>query len=318
MTYFFRLLSVTLFSLTSPTSALAASDHEANDYKLTSKLIHLPSPLSVKENGTLQFSTKDWKQVKDTDGTQILVSKSKKSPESKAAIIYGPSESLESLTAYSLSEKKSEQSVQSETASAVFFNKGKLTAYTQCEDSAEKESLGRICVTATPRLCQALKRGEIVPKEVFKEMDLFEMRSLAMLLTLRGPDHQLDNMVRSGNRLGLKSALQTTKGQLIILAKQIAKELTLKKPTSLGSVINTANASEAKPAQGNIEATATVAESVNANSDSESAPDSREPAASEKATEQRAQYDSKMARSVLERSIPRLRQACIETGFTHQ
>jgi hypothetical protein len=231
-----------------------------NDYALTAKLVPTPAQLQINSSGLSEYDKKSWKIEKQNDGTELYTFISK--PEAAAAIIRNSSGDLESMTTYKLSSKGTEES------GTLFFEHGSVRSYTTCEDRGEKE-IGRVCVTATPDLCHALKASAVHPEEM-KQMDGFEMRALAILLTLRGSDHQLDNMAKSGNRLGLKSALQTTKGQLVALARQIQKELTPRTP-----------------------AVATIAANVPAT----------------------ATADDKIAQSVLERSLPRLKQACLDTHF---
>ncbi|RYZ75757.1 MAG: hypothetical protein EOP05_06980, partial [Proteobacteria bacterium] len=174
------------------------------------KLLVTPSKLSVSEAGDLKFDTAVWSSAKQPDGTLLLTftqadKKTKKVPEARAAVLRSKEGVLESMTSY--------ESKTTEEATTVFFDGKTVSAFVSCENRNGKD-IGRVCVTATPKLCKAVGEGAVTP-DIVKEMDSFEMRSLAILLTLRGPDHQLENVVKSGNRLGLKSALQTTKGQLL-------------------------------------------------------------------------------------------------------
>ena len=250
--------------------------YAATDFEIAGKLVALPTPIAITDKGTLEFDKAKWKVEREGDGTELFTAKT--GIEVRLAAMRDTGGSLESVTTYQL--KSGEAKDKPESAASVFFSKGKLAAYVTCEDSAEKDSIGRICVTATPKLCQGLRAGNGVAPDALKELESYEMKALAVILTLRGADHQLENVVRSGNRLGLKTALQTTKGQLIALAKQIAKETEKKDSKS--------------PA------------SVDAKSDS---------AAEEKLVAERAAEDSKMARGVLEKSLPRLKQACSDTKF---
>lgn len=234
-----------------PSRAPASVSLTLNDYGFTSKLVSLPAHLQVNVAGLSEYDKKAWSIEKQDDGTELY--RLKKKPEARAAIMRDKKGDLESMTAYKLSGGE-------ETSGAMMFEKGSLRAFTSCET---QEPVGRVCVTATPDLCHALKAGNVHPEEM-KQTETYEMRALAILLTLRGTDHQLDNMVKSGNRLGLKTALQTTKGQLLALSKVVERE---------------------------SRKTASVA-----------------PAAAQTA-------DDKLAQTVLEKSLPRLKQACLDTRF---
>jgi hypothetical protein len=243
----------------------AQASAPSSDFAAGSKLLVAPSKILATDAGSLDFAKTDWKTDMQPDGTQLLTytvqdKKTKKVPEARAAVLRSKEGALESMTTYALSPN--------EDASTVFFSGKSLAAYSLCEDRGEKE-IGRVCVTATPKLCKAVTEGKVTP-EIMKEMDVFEMRALAILLTLRGPDHQLENVVKSGNRLGLKSALQTTKGQLLALARQVNKEK-------------------------GIDRTVASAEQT--------------------AMEVKLGIDNKLSKTVLERSLPRLKQACQDTHF---
>lgn len=207
----------------------AAAAQAPLEFLSASEFVKLPYPLPVDADGKLRLPLTNWTKERDPEGTDLLLAKD---GDAKAAIMREDGGQVEALIAYRLrsaasgeakSEKKNEE--RPEDSYGFFFKKGKLAAVTTCEDAAIKSSLGRICVTATAKLCSNLRSGAGVDVETLGEVETFETRALASILTLRGSDHQLENVVKSGNRLGLKSALQTTKGQLMALAKQIAKEL---------------------------------------------------------------------------------------------
>jgi hypothetical protein len=249
----------------------AASTGEI-DYPAIIKLAHLPAPLSLDAQGKLTVSKHDWKLEKDKEGTDLL---SSAKANARAAVLHSSDGKPEALVSYLLSNAKKDAPDKPESSNGFFFKAGQLAAITTCEDSGEKDSLGRICVTATNKLCSNLRNGVGLDIETLTELDAYEMRALAAILTLRGSDHQLDNVLRSGNRLGLKTALQTTKGQLLALAKQLAKELgrAVPEPASTGDANEDAKISE------------------------------------------RAKADSLVARSVLEKSLPRLKQSCADAAF---
>lgn len=255
------------------------------------KLLNLPSPLRFSAGGRIEADHKAWKTANDSDGTLLLTSTT---GESRAAIMKTADGAPESVTAYTLktlrtAAAKAKDSAQPETSIGLFFAHGALAALVTCEDSGQKDDIGRICVTATRSLCQDLRAGKGIDPQNLKEMDGFEMRALASILTLRGSEHQLDNVLRSGNRLGLKTALQTTKGQLMTLAKQVAKELGER--GGLGEVGGLA----APPA-----------------ADSTSA--AHDPTEARKITE-RAKADEAIAKSVLEKALPRLKDNCQNAKF---
>lgn len=254
----------------------------------TDKSLKLPIPLSIDRKGALSFDKAKWKVQRDDDGTELLTLKDKS--EAKAAILKGKDGAVESVTTYALKNDAKEKEVKAlpEDAATVFFKEGTLAAFTQCTDEGKKGEMGRICVTATLKLCQQLKAGAEVNGETIKEMDLFEMRALALLLTLRGSDHQLDNMLRSGNRLGLKSGLQTTKGQLLALAKQIAKETAPKTNREIAKAPADAPAQSPRLVAQNDGKTATDKDSTD---------------------------EVARTREVLEKTLPRLKEACVDTGF---
>lgn len=239
-----------------PTSAIS-------DYARIAKLISVPDHGGLNDKGESKFEKTKWSTDKQADGSEIYTLKAK--PEARAVVMRSDAGALESMTAFEIAAKD-----KTEKAGSVFFETGKLAAFTSCE---EQKNLGRVCVTTTPALCKQLKDGNVAA-ETMTDMDKFEMRSLSYLLTLRGADHQLDNMVKTGNRLGLKSALQTTKGQLMALVKQLAAE--------------TESKSRAPSATENTKAK----------------------------TMSPAEFEqSKLALSVLSESLPRLKQACVDTGF---
>lgn len=199
----------------------------------------LPAKFSVNPRGAVDFDKAKWTLDSQHDGSDLYTLKDK--VESKVAVLHASSGELESVTAYKLAP--------TETATTWFYADGRLKASSNCDD---RKDIGRVCVTATPQLCADMKESNVTSASM-KETDDFEMRALAVLLTLRGSDHQLDNMAKSGNRLGLKTALQTTKGQLLRLSAQIAKETAIaggKKPEPM----NDAAVREDKLARAVIEA----------------------------------------------------------------
>ena len=219
--------SVALSILTASLLSLSALAGESPDFTTANKLVHLPQPLSFTSRGTIDTDSSKWSKNKDEEGTDLYTAKT--GDETKAAAMKNSDGALEAFMSYTLKKESADQEAKkpgTETSSAVFFSNGLLTAFTSCQDDTDKPPIGRICITATTKLCQGLRSGEGVTPEALTEVESFETRALAGILTLRGSDHQLENVVKSGNRLGLKSGLQTTKGQLMALARQVETELT--------------------------------------------------------------------------------------------
>lgn len=237
------------------------------DFESSLKLIQFPSSPAIDSHGKVKLADPRWKTEHDHEGTAILTAKS---GDARLAILHeSGKDAVEGLVSYRLKARAKHTKSSDEISSGLFFKNGKLVAHCSCEDhsATQKKMPGRICVTATEKLCQSLRTGFNIAPETLTEVDTFETRALASILTLRGSDHQLDNVINSGNRLGLKSALQTTKGQLIALARQVAKELgqpVAATPPELGA---------------------------------------------------RAKADEEMARTVLEKSLPRLKKACEDARF---
>ncbi|HVK60625.1 MAG TPA: hypothetical protein VM432_03700, partial [Bdellovibrionales bacterium] len=192
--------------------AHAKSATSPKAFKLAGELLPTAQKLEFNDAGELAFAKSKWTREVEGKDTELFTAVGP--VQGRVAVLRGKDGKTESLTAYKLGAAPDKTAAPSEEeASTMFFEKDQLSAYSTCEERTGEPAIGRICVTATPKLCKALKAGKGVAPEVLKEMDTYEMRGLAILLTLRGSDHQLDNVVRTGNRLGLKSALQTTKGQ---------------------------------------------------------------------------------------------------------
>jgi hypothetical protein len=175
-------------------------------------------------DGTIEVASSKWKTETSPDGTQLLTAKT---AEARVALMKTHDGKPESFTAYTLSPVgPSVQKIKQEDSGTIFYSKGQVAAVTSCTNTGLKDSIGRVCVTATPRLCRGLRSTKGIDSEALSEMESYEMRSLAAILTLRGSDHQLENVVNSGNRLGLKNPLQTTKGQLLAIGNPAPHEST--------------------------------------------------------------------------------------------
>ena len=255
----------------SSSSAVAASP--GLDYAESSRFIKLP--LALSRDGKLNYKTENWKSETDPDGTDLLTAKKLRA---RAAVLKNKSGKVEALVSYVMKPETMNTKSDLEEGQALYFDgDGHLAAVTVCDEVKAARDLGRVCVTATPKLCGDLRSGKGVDPETLQRAESFETRTLASLLTLRGSDHQLDNLLKTGNRLGLKSSLQTTRGQLITLARQVAKELGRPAPEA-------AEANEADKA------------------------DAVKIAA-------RAKDDEKNARAVLEHTLPVLKSSCTDARF---
>ncbi|MES2854361.1 MAG: hypothetical protein V4692_00780, partial [Bdellovibrionota bacterium] len=187
----------TLFSLIAQAQG---APNVPDAFKLANELLPTSERIEFSSAG-IGFSKDKWKREKEGADTELFTAKG--STPSRVAVLRNKAGKTESLTAYKIvpvADKKDAPT--EEQASSLFFEQDKLAAYSTCEDRPVEPAVGRVCVTATPKLCQALKNQTGVTSEILKEMDGFEMRGLAVLLTLRGSEHQLDNVVRTGNRLG--------------------------------------------------------------------------------------------------------------------
>jgi hypothetical protein len=278
----------------------------------------IPNGLLLGPKGKLKFSKQDWTHERDQDGTEVLSIRTPSPGQTRVAATRSIEGDLEAITFFKITNKKpsaplngpsaskmDQSKVNSrdkvvadqeknnqrdgETAGSFFFetdkNNLRLLAFTSCQDNGESNSVGRVCVTATPLLCSGLASGKGIPPTALKDIDQYETKALSLLLTLRGSDHQLDNLLRTGNRLGLKSGLQTTKGQLIALAQQIEKEK--------GQHKNLKN--------DNTKMGKTVAAQA------------KQKNALEVSNTQLTNEQETLIRRTLEESLPRLKQACIET-----
>ena len=313
-------ISIVAMGLCAPT---AQASTPATEFERITQLVKLPYPVTITHDGELRADKSKWTSSKESDGTELLTSKEKEPAEARVAVIRSKT-TLESFTSYSLKAAATGTTTKPETSSSVFFDQGKLAAFTMCEDSGGKDSLGRTCVTATPKLCQDLKKSEPIEEDTMKKVDSFEMRAIATILTLRGADHQLDNVVRTGNRLGLKSALQTTKGQLVALSKQISKELASQTPdaASTSATQLAANSPTAPVEKSGNREPANVSKTAGKVAAPRSAlsavtgahPSEKKIVVSAETSHSALEEDAK-TRTQLEHTIPLLQQACADTGF---
>lgn len=184
----------------------------ALDYAEASRF--LSAPLQLTREGHVSFQKSQWSLEHDQDGTELFQARKIKA---QAARLKGKDGKTEALISYVLKPKK-KSSI--ESSSALFFENGRLAVLTLCEELSQPPKIGRVCITANADVCASLRSEKDVSQESFKKIEAYETRALASILTLRGSDHQLDNMLATGNRLGLKNPLQTTKGQLRALSSR--------------------------------------------------------------------------------------------------
>ncbi len=304
---FTAVLSISHLACAAPTPI----DHD--DFKKIAKLVQLPDPIKISTDGKLTIDRSKWSMSKEADGTELLTSKIKEPLESRVAVIRSQTTTnIESFTAYTLRGTTAPAGTKPESSASVFFENGKLKAFTTCEDSGGKDALGRTCVTATPKLCENLKKSDPIETDTMKAVDTFEMRAIATILTLRGADHQLDNVVRTGNRLGLKSAMQTTKGQLMALSKQIASD-------SMEAAKSTEVAANAAASTKNVRREPANIPRKIASLDVVASPtnsqiEEKKIVASAETSHSALEEEAK-TRSQLDHTIPMLQQACTDTGF---
>jgi hypothetical protein len=201
------------------------------------KLIQLPAPLKIIDNKNTVFDKKNWTSIREDANTELL---NAIKSDTRVAVIKTFDGKVDSFTIAMPADRKKKSKLENEVS--ITFKDGAVVAITNCQNDPMDTALGRICETATPVLCKkfvnqvstsetGLKVEQkttpisLSPEDI-KEIDEREMRGLALILTLRGSDHQLSNLAHFGNRLGLKHALQTTKGQLILSSKIQVKNVT--------------------------------------------------------------------------------------------
>lgn len=181
---------------------------------------------SVNSTQKVDFDQKLWTREALADGSEIFSYQTAKvSEEEQKRAILRDGENLSSISSYQLAPLKKGKKAQEERSASVVFLKGDLFAITQCRDDGTK--LGRNCITVTPDVCDYIKAEQTVevPSKVSEQLKVLEIRALATILTLRGTSHQLENVARHGNRLGLNNPLQTTKGKLISKNKDLVRRV---------------------------------------------------------------------------------------------
>ncbi len=182
---------------------------------------------AINATGLVEFDANLWDVEKLEDGSEIYTGKSSAKnngvkvamkpeiqPIQKRVVLRdGPT--VSSISTFILTPAKSTgvSTQLHEQSASVIFLKGDLFGVTQCNDKGDKG--GRDCLTVTKKTCDFIKNpATVLPETLSKELKTIEVRALSTILTLRGADHQLENLARLGNRMGLKNPEQTTKGKL--------------------------------------------------------------------------------------------------------
>lgn len=173
---------------------------------------------NLNKNEQIEFDQRLWSLEKLSDGSEIYTLKADlaNNPREKRVVLRAGS-SLSSISSYILKPMKTKGNrllkSTAEEAASVLFHQGALYAVTQCHDRGDNR--GRDCLTASRNVCEFVRNPKSeLPKHVTEELKVLEVRALATILALRGAEHQLDNLARFGDRMGLKDALQTTRGKL--------------------------------------------------------------------------------------------------------
>jgi hypothetical protein len=165
----------------------------------------------VTAGGKIEFDKKIWTLSKDEEGSEVYLAKRPLgATEQKRTVIRNDDQSIRTISEYSLNKDRKENYW------FVFFLDQKLAAATTCTDDT-KDGL-RTCSTAIPSVCKSLPTskaaGWTLPKAIVPDVDLVEKRALATVITMRGESHQVENMAKTGNLIGLKHKMQTTRGRL--------------------------------------------------------------------------------------------------------
>lgn len=215
-------LGIPTFQMTSNAKLFNASRSPASNLNNLDLQTELDRFLGVKKsasakrdweimpNGAIEFDRNLWTASKDDEGSEVFILKKLNgATEQKRTVIRNDDQSIRTISEYRLADNK-------ENYWFVFFLDQQLAAATTCTD---KTSDGlRSCTTAIPAVCKSLPTKKtatwILPKAIVPDVDLVEKRALATVLSMRGEVHQMENMAKTGNLIGLKHKLQTTRGRL--------------------------------------------------------------------------------------------------------
>jgi len=165
-----------------------------------------PKGWNVNPNQKVEFDKNLWTIETLSDGTEIYTLKTQalRKPSSVSVqkiVVLRDRDQLSSITQMIADRPHRER------ATSVLFFKNRLYAITKCFDLGDR--LGRQCLSATEKTCPN-------PLATINDPELkqAEVRAVTTLLTIRGTDHQLQNLARFGTPSGLKDPLQTTRGKL--------------------------------------------------------------------------------------------------------
>ena len=205
--------NISLFSSTANASTAAATANiqtELERFLVDRKPASLKKDWQIKSDGKIDFDKNIWTATKDDEGSEVFeLKKPFGASEQKRTVIRNDDQSIRTISEYRLIDKK-------ENYWFVFFLDQHLAAATTCTDKTA-DGL-RNCITAIPSVCKSLPTSKAVdwtlPKAVVPDVDLVEKRALATVLSMRGEGHQMENMAKTGNLIGLKHKLQTTRGRL--------------------------------------------------------------------------------------------------------
>lgn len=205
--------NVSLFSSSANAAVLPASG--AGIQAELDRFLEIRKPVAkrdweVRADGKIEFDKTVWSATKDEEGSEVFeVKKPSGATEQKRTVIRNDDQTIRTISEYRLINQK-------ENYWFVFFLEQKLAAATTCTDKTA-DGL-RSCATAIPSVCKSLPASKAadwsLPKAVVPDVDLVEKRALATVLSMRGEGHQMENMAKTGNLIGLKHKLQTTRGRL--------------------------------------------------------------------------------------------------------
>lgn len=226
------LISFVAFAEEMKKEATPSADRKAQelpvDKSIVDKALTFLNPTrgwSVNANQKVDYDEKIWSKESLADGSEIY--KMVATPvgvEEQKQVVLRAGENLSSITSFALVKDAKKKTVHEQSAS-VLFHKGALYSVTQCRDENDKN--GRNCLTVTRELCSYVTppEKEVFPVMLAAQLKVLEVRALATILAIRGPDHQLENIAKHGNKLGLKNPLQTTKGKLTAKDAKLAAKV---------------------------------------------------------------------------------------------
>lgn len=172
--------------------------------------------------GPTEFDARIWTREDQGSGVEMFA---RRGGGEEKRVVLREGDELNSAAWYSLAPKRGVASTKSrsdrpreiEDSGALLFDEDGWAGVSKCHDDGDEA--GRVCETVTPTLCARLQSDRfVIGESELESVQKAEVRAISLALALRGPDHQLDNLIRFGNRMGLKDAAQTTKGRLLQIA----------------------------------------------------------------------------------------------------